>query len=73
MAKRKLSDLRHNYKVAYTDYMRHVRALSIASLQGEWLTNDAIHADEKAFSELSFARRALIDALLEHADGETKK
>ena len=67
MATKKLSELRRNYKVAYTDYLNHVKALSIASLKGEWLANSAILADEKAFNELSFARRALIDALREHA------
>jgi len=64
----RLRELRHNYKAAYTNYMNCVHTLSIASYEGQGLTANEIAADEKAFNALSSARRALLDALREHAE-----
>jgi hypothetical protein len=71
MATDKLRELRHNYKAAYTDYMDFVHALSLASLEGEWLTAEEIPAEEKAFDALASARRSLMDALQEHVEKKT--
>jgi hypothetical protein len=71
MATSKLRELRHDYKAAYTAYMNCVHALSVASLNGDRLTQKELLADERAFNALAFARRALMDALREHA-GEKK-
>ena len=68
MATSDLRELRHDYKAAYTDYMNCVHTLSLASLEGHALTAIEIAADEKAFNALSSARRALLEALREHAE-----
>jgi predicted Zn-dependent protease with MMP-like domain len=68
MSNNELRELRHNYKAAYTDYMNCVHTLSLASLEGQGLTAREIAADEKAFNALALARRALLDALREHAE-----
>lgn len=65
MSTSKLQELRHNYKVAYTSYMTCVHTLSIASLRGEWLTQDEIQADETAFNALTRSRLALFEELRE--------
>jgi hypothetical protein len=67
MATNRLRELRHNYKAAYTTYMNCVHTLSIASLNGDCLTQTELLADERSFNALTLARRALIDALREHA------
>lgn len=69
MVTSKLRELRHNYKAAYTDYMNCVHTLSLASFEGQELTAGEIEADEKAFNALALARRELLDALRDHADG----
>ena len=68
MATNNLRELRHNYKAAYTDYMNCVHTLSTASFEGQGLTANELAADEEAFNALSLARRALLDALREHAE-----
>ena len=67
MSTSKLRELRLNYKAAFTEYMNCVHSLSIASLKGEELTEEAIAADDKAFEALSDARRVLLDELRQHA------
>ena len=67
MATDKLRELRHDYKVAYTDYMNCVHTLSIASLSGDALTREEMLAEENTFNALALARRRLLDELREHA------
>lgn len=67
MASRELQELRHKYKAAYTSYMQCVQALSDASQQGTWLSDEALKAEERAINELTFLRQALLDALYAHA------
>jgi hypothetical protein len=67
MATDEIRDLRHKYKAAYTTYLSCVQALSDASQRGAWPAPDILGNEERAFSELSFLRQALLDALYEHS------
>jgi hypothetical protein len=67
MATAEIRDLRHRYKAAYTTYLTCVQALSDASQRGAWPAPDILGNEERAFNELSFVRRALLDALYEHS------
>jgi hypothetical protein len=69
MATEKLQDLRLKYRAAYTEYMKCVRALAASSEREEWPSDTQIRVEEKVFSELSFTRRALMDALYDHTHG----
>ena len=66
MATKELRELRHKYKAAYTSYMRCVTALSDASEKGEWPTAEILRREERALSELTLSRQALLDALHRH-------
>ena len=63
MATQELRELRHKFKEAYTTYMSSVQALSDASQNGVWPSPEVLGKEERAHSELSFARQALLDAL----------
>jgi hypothetical protein len=63
VATKELRELRHKYKLAYTNYMNSVQAISDASRKGEWPTAEAVNVEEKAVNELMFVRQALLDAL----------
>ncbi len=69
MTTENLQALRLTYKAAYTEYMKCVHALALSSERGEWLSDTEIRTAEKVFGELSFARRALMDALYDHTHG----
>lgn len=69
MATKELQELRHNYKTAYTAYMTCVQAWSEASQQGVWPSPEQLRSEERAYNELAFARRALMDALYDHVHG----
>ena len=71
MATKELRELRHQYKAAYTSYMQSVQALSDASQAGVWPAAEVLKAEERALNELTFVRRALLDAL--HAQGAKGK
>ena len=66
MATKELRELRHKYKVAYTDYMASVQALSEASHIGMWPAVEVVNREEKAINELLAIRQALLDALNAH-------
>ena len=66
MATKELRELRHHYKVAYTNYMRFVQAISDASQNGVWPSADVLNHEKKAFTELTFLRESLLDALRAH-------
>ena len=63
MASKELRELRHKYKAAYTSYMRCVTTLSDASEKGECPTAEILRREERALSELTSSRQALLDAL----------
>jgi hypothetical protein len=67
MATKELQELRHRYKTAYTAYMNSVQALSDASQREEWPTAETLRLEEQALKELTFVRKALLDALYAHA------
>ena len=69
MATKELRELRHKYKQAYTVYMTSVQALSDATQNGVWPSPEQLRADEKAYNDLAFTRRALMDALYDHTHG----
>jgi hypothetical protein len=66
LATNELRELRHRYKAAYTVYLTCVQALSDASQKGVWLSAEIREKEEKVFSELTFLRQALLDALYAH-------
>lgn len=66
MATKELRELRHRYKVAYTNYMQSVQALSDASRNGTWPTAAVLQAEEQSLSELTLVRQALLNALHAH-------
>jgi hypothetical protein len=66
MATKKLRELRHKFKEAYTTYMSSVQALSDASRDGVWPSPEVLEREERAYNELSFLRQALLNALYEH-------
>jgi len=61
-----LRELRHRYKVAYTNYMQSVQALSDASQRGEWPDAEVLMLEEETLSELNVVRDALLAALREY-------
>jgi hypothetical protein len=67
MATKELRELRHKYKAAYTTYMQSVQALSDASQHGTWPSAEVRKLEEQALNELTFVRRALLDALYAHS------
>jgi hypothetical protein len=68
MATKELQALRLSYKAAYTAYMNCVQALADASQRGHWPSPNVLTAEQKALSELTSARQALLDALYEHCN-----
>lgn len=67
MPTEELRELRHKYKVAYTNYMSCVQALSDASQTGVWPSAEVLGHEQRALEELNSVRQALLDALYEHA------
>jgi hypothetical protein len=67
MATKELRELRHRYKVAYTNYMQCVQALSDASQNGNWPPAAVLRQEEQSLNELTFVRQALLDALYAHS------
>jgi hypothetical protein len=67
MATKELRELRHQYKVAYTEYMNSVHAISVASQKGEWPPTYVVDTEERTFNQLSYLRLALLDALAEQS------
>jgi hypothetical protein len=63
MATKELSELRHKYKMAYTAYLSCVQALSEASHNGVWPSEDVLKQEETALNELKSTRQALLDEL----------
>lgn len=63
MVNNELRELRHQYKAAYTTYMRSVQALSDASQNGELPTAAVLKAEGRAFADLMAVRQALLEAL----------
>jgi hypothetical protein len=63
MATKELRELRHKYKVAYTNYMHCVQLLSDASRAGVWPPDDVLTTEEALLKELTVLRQALLDAL----------
>ncbi len=72
MPTKKIRDLRHEYKAAYTAYMTSVQVLSDAGLTGALPSIEMLSQEKHAFNEISAARKALLDALAEH-DGAAQK
>ena len=66
MATKRLRELRHEYKAAYTSYMQCVQALSDASQAGVLPSPEVLKLEEKTFAELTTLRQALLDALHAH-------
>jgi hypothetical protein len=67
MATEELRELRHKYKEAYTTYLTCVQTLSDASQKGVWPAPEALGKEERAYTEMGFARQALLDALYTHS------
>jgi hypothetical protein len=67
MATKELRELRHRYKVAYTNYMQCVQALSDACQHGRWPSAAVLQQEEQLLNELTFVRQALLDALYAHS------
>jgi hypothetical protein len=70
MATAELRKLRHNYKVAYTSYLHCVQELSEASAKGECPPDAVLSGEEKALTDLTAARRVLLEALCRHRSVE---
>ena len=65
MANRNLQELRHQYKAAFTTYMRSVQALSEASQSGELPSEAVLDSERGSFNTLRAVREALLRALEE--------
>jgi hypothetical protein len=66
MATKELRELRHKYKIVYTNYMHCVQLLSDASNAGVWPSDDVLKTEVSLFNELHALRQALLDALDAH-------
>lgn len=72
MATKELRELRHKYKVGYTNYMHCVHLLSDASQAGVWPAEDVLKVERELFKELTVLRDALLEALYAHSQKTAK-
>ena len=66
MATKELRELRHRYKAAYTNYLHCVHEISDATQAGTWPDPEVLEREDQGYNEISFLRKALLDALRAH-------